>query len=688
MSGLNKYQRYIVETAFKNAVKNKPNTSDLISWYEENGDLKKRVDFSSIWLDADYIPEQAPELGNGEELVLTINNSKVSILRYYENVPLYSLSGTPNSFQNSTIIDSIESSFGNGYAVKLFDAFGEEIPFGLNKWVVDNGSGIVTFLDGVPNGYTAPFFISFYRYVGRRGTDGIITSDGKTTMLPGYIPTEDKSLVTKDYVDSNVTDVSGIVKKLVPNTPGTFEGKDLEIVNKHRLGNLITSTDPAVNVVYLEDTIIKLRVPQFWDEEGKGFFSVFVNGNEVHREKIEKLLDGTYNHDVIEVESIVESYPDDIVADGFYKSINLVVKLDYVNRISPYIPNPGYPIFNVKVKWYSLADTVGHYSNTVTIGLDRESNIGEIKNTTIVNPKISQKYISGVPAMVAGDSFDVFTDIRTLKRFKKEVHGHTGIDGLLDEDLNTALTYPDFGAPMETYQHIEVPNGMYSETMHVKVESKNLDDVVNGEAEYTWNIRTDSVSDESNRVTSPNDEKTGYGKDWDVSHQMASLKTSNELQMLNGLYQWPRGNYMVNGTDLPFLDAWGAGPNYDILPKTGTRYVTFKYKLENANGFYFELNNSEGFEYNPNDLTFKNVDALYCIVDGKYDWLNMNIPFDGVLSPFDFENKGCLVVNRSSPSKRYCTFGTEVLSGNMYIVLGIKYNLNQKLSGISVSTEK
>ena len=239
MSGLNKYQRYIVETAFKNAVKNKPNTSDLISWYEENGDLKKRVDFSSIWLDADYIPEQAPELENGEELVLTINNSKVSILRYYENAPLYSLSGTPNSFQNSTIIDSIESSFGNGYAVKLFDAFGEEIPFGLNKWVVDNGSGIVTFLDGVPNGYTAPFFISFYRYVGRRGTDGIITSDGKTTMLPGYIPTEDKSLVTKDYVDSNVTDVSEIVKKLVPNTPDTFEGKDLEIVNKHRLGNLI-----------------------------------------------------------------------------------------------------------------------------------------------------------------------------------------------------------------------------------------------------------------------------------------------------------------------------------------------------------------------------------------------------------------------------------------------------------------
>lgn len=688
MSGLNKYQRYIVETAYKNAVKNKPNTSDLISWYEESGDLKKRVDFSSIWLDADSIPEEAPELENGQELVLTINNSKVSVLRYYERVPLYNLSGTANSFQNETLIDSIESSFGTGYAVRMFDAFGEEIPFGLNKWVVDNGSGIVTFLEGIPDGYTKPFFISFYRYVGRRGTDGIVTSDGKITMLPGYVPTEDKSLVTKDYVDANVTDVSAIVKKLIPNTPDTFEGKDLEIVNKHRLGSLITSTDPAVDVVYLEDTIIKLRVPQFWDEDGKGYFAIEVNGNEVHREKVEKLLDGTYNPDVIELESIVESYPDNIVADEFYKSINLIVKLDYVNRISPYIPSPTYPIFTVKVRWYSLADTIGYYSNTVTIGLDRESNIGEIKETSIINQKISQKYISGVPAMVAGDSFDVFTDIRTLKRFKKDVHGHIAIDDLIDEDIKTALTYPDFGSPIETYQNVVVPSGMYSETMHVKVESRNLDDVVNGEAEYTWNIRTDSVSDESDRVTSPNDDRTGYGKPWDVTRQMSSLKTSNELQMLNGLYQWPRGNYMVNGTDLPFIDAWGAGPNYDLLPKTGTRYVTFKYRLDNANGFYFTLNDSEGFEYNPNDFTFKNIAALYCIVDGKYDWLNMNIPFDGVLSPFDLENKGCLVVNRSNASRRYCTFGTEVLSGNMYIVLGIKYNLNQKLSGISVSTEK
>ena len=65
----------------------------------------------------------------------------------------------------------------------------------------------------------------------------------------------------------------------------------------------------------------------------------------------------------------------------------------------------------------------------------------------------------------------------------------------------------------------------------------------------------------------------------------------------------------------------------------------------------------------------------------------MNLPFDGVLSPFDFEGKGCLVVNRSNATKRYCTFGTEVISGTMYITLGINYDLGIKLSGISVSVD-
>ena len=688
MSGLNKYQEYLLEASFKGAVKDKPNTSTLLSWYEEDGDIKKRIDLSNIWLDADLIPTTAPELDNGKTYDVSVTTkTSLQVLKYYEQVPLTKITGTVASFKNDLLIDSIESSFGTGYAVLLYDSRYNQVPFGLNKWVVDPTTGIITFIEGVPDGYTAPFYATFYRYVGRKGTDGLLTNDGTQTMLSTYVPTEDKSLVTKDYVDSNVTDVSAIVKKLVPNTPDTFKGKDLEIIDSHRPGYLMTSTDPAVEVVYIDNGTVNLRVPQFWDEDQIGFFAIEINGNELYRVPIADLEEGNYSEEFIKLESIVDSYSDNIVADDFYKSINLTINLDYVYHISPNLTKPSYPIITVRTHWYSNADSVGYYSNELTIGLDNVSNTGIIEDTAIPSTKLNSKYISGVPAMVAGDKFTVSSVVHTLKKFKKDIHGHVSVKDMYDGDIVPANVYETFGMPIEYSQSIEVPSGVYQEQMNLVISSTNLDDDVTKELSYTWNIRTDSVSDESNRVTSPNSEGKNYGLAWSSQYQMQSLKESNELQMLNGLYQWPRGDYRVNGTELSFSDAWGSGPNYDALPTNGTRYVTFKYHLNYANGFYFSLENAEGFTFNPNDKTFTNIESLQCIIDGKYDWLDMNVPFDGVLSPFDFDNKGCLVVNRSTLDKRYCTFGTEVITGDMYIVLGIKRNLDIKLSGISISVD-
>ena len=688
MSGLNKYQEYLLEASFKGAVKNKPNTSSLLSWYEENGDIKKRIDLSNIWIDADLIPTTAPELNNGGVYSTSVSDkTNLAVLKYYEKAPLTKITGTAASYKNDLLIDSIESSFGSGYAVLLYDTHYNQIPFGLNKWVVDPTTGIVTFIEGIPSGYTAPFYATFYRYVGRKGTDGLITNDGTQTMLSTYVPTEDKSLVTKDYVDSNVTDVSSIVQKLVPNTPDTFEGKDLEIVDDHRLGYLVTSTDPAVEVVYIDSGTINLRVPQFWDEDQIGFFAIEINGNELYRVPIKDIEEGNYSEEFIKVESIVDSYSDNIVADDFYKSINLLINLNYVYHITPYLTSSTYPIVTIRTHWYSNADSVGYYSNDLTIGLDNVSKDGIIEDTIIPSANLNSKYISGVPAMIAGDTFNLTSTIHTLKKFKRDIHGHINVLDIYENDISPASVYETFGMPIEYSQKIEVPENVYQEQMNVTISSFNLDGDTNKELTYTWNIRTDSVSDESNRVTSPNSEGKNYGLTWSSQYQMQSLKESNELQMLNGLYQWPRGDYRINGTDLPFGDAWGSGPNYDTLSTDGVRYVTFKFHLDYANGFYFSLDNAEGFTFNSNDKTFTNIESLQCIIDGKYDWLNMNVPFDGVLSPFDFDNKGCLVVNRSTLDKRYCTFGTEVITGDMYIVLGIKYNLDIKLSGISISVD-
>ena len=45
-----------MEAAFKNAVKQKPNTNSNLAWYEEEGSISRRISMSSLRVDSDYIP--------------------------------------------------------------------------------------------------------------------------------------------------------------------------------------------------------------------------------------------------------------------------------------------------------------------------------------------------------------------------------------------------------------------------------------------------------------------------------------------------------------------------------------------------------------------------------------------------------------------------------------------------------
>lgn len=684
MSGLNKYQEYLVEAAYKQAVKGKPNTSTLLAWYEESGDLKRRIDFSSIWVDADLIPLEAPLLGNAEYYTKYVNGSPITVLQYNELVPILKKPGTKSTYYSSLLIDCIEPTYGTGYAVHLYDSTDTEIPFGLNKWVVDTESGTITFIEGEPSQYSGPYYVSFYRYSGRKGNEAILTNDGALTMLPTYKPTKDQSIATKVYVDSNISDTSAIVHKLIPNTPPTLEGKDLELVTPHRWARLVTSTDPEVHVVYRNEEYIKLRLSDFWDEGDVGYIQPLVNGNVLATVSIKDLKLGNYDKNIFNVESIHESYPNDIVADDFYHSMTITINIDVALRVMPYMPTPSYPIVSFQVKWYSLQDLEGYLSNKLLVGLDYYRDRGMINDPTLINYNVSNKYISGVPAMVNNEYFKIQMSTYAINTFMKDVHGKYNFDNFTNGTLFTDASYADFYPNLNKTTELVVPDGLATEKITGKIQSYNLDEELIAVYDVDWNIRIDTLSDETNRVSSPDENGENWGKEWGTTKQAQSCKDNNELQMLYGYYQWPKGDYSNNGIGLPFPTVWVRGPNYTDIPRTGTRCVTFKYKLNHSNGFYFTIENAAGFEHNPNDFTFTNIKSLKCIIGNKTEWLDMNTPFDGVLSPYDFDDKACLVVNKSNTKTRYCTFGTEVLSGDLYICLEVPYVENMKFSGISV----
>lgn len=672
MSGLNKYQKYVMEAAFKNAVKQKPNTNANLAWYEEAGDISKRISIASLWIDSDYIPLEAPEQLVSSKYSISLGNVSIDVLERVEDVELTKVAGTPASFYNELLIDSIDPSFGTGYSIIIKDVFGNQVPFGLNKWVVDGESGILSFLEGIPDGYQAPFKISFFRYIGRKGLEGLVTNDGSVPMADGYVPESGQQIATKDYVDNSLLITDTNVKKLTPKEPDTFEDKELTIIREKDItGQLSTATNPEIPVVYTEaDKVIRIKVPTFY-KCPTGVVSVLVNNNVIYKKDITEINEGLVETFV--VDSIVNSYEDKIIAYDYYQSVNMHVVLDILSSLVPYTYSSKEPFVKIKMKFQDGSKVF--YSKELTVGLDDYSRVAVIKNSFFTNIE-SEGYISGVPTLLAGDKLSYQTTLLTIKKYKKDIMGHIKINNLIDEDIHTDDYYGNFNAPIIKAVDIDIPENVYAEDIEVNISSRNLEDI-NGSLNTAYLLRVDSVSDESNRVTS-----IGLNE-WDPK---ADLNETMELQLINGLYQWPRGDYSANGTRISGFNL-PTGPNYSSITG-GERYVTLKYTIENANGFYIEMPGSTGIVYDNDTTAMLTFRTFRCKVDGQTDWLLMNTPYDGVGCPNELESKGCLVVNDSTNDKHYYTFGDKPLSGDLYIQIGIKELMDVKFPKLVVTDRK
>jgi hypothetical protein len=102
-----------------------------------------------------------------------------------------------------------------------------------------------------------------------------------------------------------------------------------------------------------------------------------------------------------------------------------------------------------------------------------------------------------------------------------------------------------------------------------------------------------------------------------------------------------------------------------------------------CNGFWISFENAHNIEVNKDTQAYKNIAQFRCEVEGQTGWLNMSIPYEGVLSPRE-TNEGCLVVASSNIEEKYITFGNEPLSGKLNITVGINEYSAVKFSGIKI----
>lgn len=670
------YSKFLAEASYKHTL-GKPNTDSHNAWYEEYGRVAHRVEIDAIWLDSLYIPLVAPEVDEKGFYYTEVGTIKSKILQKCENIALDKVPNTKATYYSPFLIDAIIPSYGEGYEAILTDWNDEVIPFGLNQWVIDPDLGYLSFMEGWPDGYQERPKITFFKYVGRKADEAMLLSSGVTAMESEYEPKRNEDIATKGYVDSVTNTVTTNIRNLIPVLPPTVQDVDL-VLDNYTDASPYNSEQIMPVLFYEEDW--KLRIPMFY-HPGKGQFSIFINNHELLSCDLASITGPEVKSNIWYIESIVDPYATDKVANNFYKSIVSYIHISddvisqYVTAKIPYVTIQVQQYYNFE--YYS--------SNPITIGFDKRIKDPSLTKFTINKAKNDAgiiKYISGVPSIAENTTFNFGFSVADIIYFKKNNIASYTIDGITEEPVYEPVLdyYSNYGPTHKVLDEITVPENSYQENLQIKACGYNIEEIENICASRKYPIRIDTVSDESERIVSPTVLDDNFEiKKWTEYKAMESLKRSNELQMLNGSYKWPRGDYSDNGNveifnvqDEIYIDV-PAGPNYDdptVIDENGTRYVTFMFDMPISSGFYINLRNPKNIETNSNTKAYK-LPVFRCKVLGKTGWLNMNIPYEGVLAPRE-DNEGCIVPNLSNTDKKYITFGNEPLDGTLVITIGIQ----------------
>lgn len=681
------YSKFLAESSYKHTL-SKPNTDANNAWYEEYGRVAHRVEIDAIWIDSPYIPLVAPEVDENGFYSTKIGTVTSKVLQKCENIALDKVPNTKATYYSPFLIDAIIPSYGSGYEAVLTDWNDEVIPFGLNQWVIDPDLGYLSFMEGWPEGYQEKPKISFFKYVGRKADQAMLLSSGVTAMEPDYIPTREEDIATKGYVDSVTNTVTTNIRNLIPTTPPTVENVDLELDN-YIVASPFNSTQTMPVIFYGDEW--KLRIPMFYNP-GKGQFSLFINGHELLSCNLATITGPEIKSNIWYVESVVDPYATSKVANNFYKSIISYINIpesiieQYVTAKIPYVTIQVQQYFNFEY----------YKSNPITIGFDKRIENPNLSRFTIADAQNADgliKYISGVPSLTAGTTFNFGCNIADIIYFKAGNIASYNIDGIVDETRYVPVleSYKDANPIHKVLDNLTIPENIYHETFDLTACVYNVAGESNLCTSRSYPIRIDTLSDESNRIISPTNFTDDFTiANWDENKARENLKNSNELQMVHNSYRWPSGNYSNNGNfeaynvaDAIYLDI-PAGPNYDdpvVINENDIRYVTFNFNMPISSGFYISIRNPKNIESNSNTKAYK-LPVLKCKVLGKTGWLNMNIPYEGVLAPRE-DNEGCIVPNLCEEYKKYITFGNEPLSGTLIITIGIQKS-NIEFDGIDV----
>jgi len=296
-----------------------------------------------------------------------------------------------------------------------------------------------------------------------------------------------------------------------------------------------------------------------------------------------------------------------------------------------------------------------------------------LTNVVITLPGSNTRFVSGVPSLKATDnilfSFRVNNAVRT--HYNAVRLGTVSGANVNNTNFPPPVSPPTNGSAVDYISSPINPVG-YAEALPVTITPFSSNDAAGTPYNDTLVSRVDIISNESSRVESGSGEfpVAGYGTLFDSASSLKTVYTE-ELQMLNGKYQIPSGDYTGN---LPT-----AGEDYDVGMGAGDRWVTFQpIALTNNSAFDLNLLGAENFS----GIETSGV-KIYVKVEGVTGWIDANASYPGVGDPVA-DGDPAMVFGSSTATTKRVTFGSTVRTGLLYIRIAFPDGSNKKISGILI----
>lgn len=485
------------------------------------------------------------------------------------------------------------------------------------------------------------------------GGSGVIGTPTDGTYEDGLFAFTGSTKVA-DAVDG----INETLAKLAPAKPVNLSSKTLALASYYSASEAGTGTVHSV----ISDSLRPQTstVATFWDGDA-GTISAEIDSVETSSRTLTTGNDaGTYSALVITADA--DPYVGQSGKENFWKALSAYI-----------LPTSD---LSLASHTYRMKHSLTGNTNVLTFYVDNPAT-ATIANQLLSFAASTSHYVSGVPTLDAGTTFAASFDVNNA--VGKHYHT-TKIADITGTNISTvniapASAYAENATISLSNVAVTVSNGTYTENASITFRGYNSKGVAGTSANTATGARIDTVSNESSRKVSGSGQfpTTGYGGSYDST---TSLKTTyaEELQMLNGRYQVPTGNYSTN---LPVN-----GPDYSTGMGSGDRWVTFQTNtLSNNSAFTLTLNGTQG--------TFSGVATagikIYAKVEGVTGWIDCNAAYPGTGSP-SADGDAAMVFGSSTATSKRVTFGSTPRSGQLYIRIGLPAGSNKQFQSISVGS--